>query len=422
MALDLHILVSLDVLFQAHNKRHVNIFGDAVVVGETVFYPRIGAEGLAGALSTIRGLGVRVYLTSPFDDAETKALIRPVQKMLGSNRLKLLEPVFVQDGQAPASGDDLHDRQQKLERELDAALVGELSRTDVSVSRLLVIDGRSVKDGLLAKNRLRLRSDDERAILRHLKRLGSLRGDLRSKDLTFHWEDYDARGRAHLLSRARGLDLPLEGQARHPEESLLLLDLDGTLVDTDDRPIDHEARKRYDSYNQLLLGLPKAPISAAEERPHDYILSSGTHGGWARPGLRGLMETAHSTFDRVAIYTAAGEDYARDVLSKILPSDLQPDFVLHRGLCFQRGLKSLPEKSVMTAVALGYSERRVVAVDDNPQAWLYSRKNVIPINPYYGNHDTQGLDGALHDLAYQVWACRGKKDLRAAIAKKKKAR
>ena len=413
----LTLLVSIDAIFYRRPSP-----GDAaegcVAVGGDFFY--MGGEYASllrllcrrGGGRAVRGAGrrFRVVIYSSLGVKTSTRLVRYLASRVGleSNDIELLG----------LSGVTRHANWS--DGRIDIFLWDNLLRMGVNLGRLVVLDRGA--SGCLDACRFAPRGRDDGAVVGHLRRLSRTVGDLRARDIN---RVREKPGRYEWVWAGLGpvlRDLPPSVRARRPGESLLLLDLDETLVHTDvGNPMVRRAAATpasapgggIGSVGVLdgLLGLPPESVPGREGgdgaggegaggegagRGYDYLVAPHW-GGWARPGLLGFMAEVRGLFDRVAVYTAGTEDYALEVLGGVLPPGLMPDFILsrsHTGRVSGAGYV----KSIEVAGMLGYEKKRVILVDNRPDLVVGDPDNVVAIKSYTGEGDDRGLASLLRLL------------------------
>jgi Dullard-like phosphatase family protein len=132
--------------------------------------------------------------------------------------------------------------------------------------------------------------------------------------------------------------------------SLLILDIDETLVFATERP----------------LG-----------RMHDHIV--GPYLVYKRPHLDEFLAAVHEWFD-LAVWTSSGEDYAASVIDSVIPQRLQLKFLWSRERCTRRFDGELLEdfwiKDLKKVKRFGFPLERVLVLDDSAEK----------LQRHYGNH------------------------------------
>jgi TFIIF-interacting CTD phosphatase-like protein len=154
-------------------------------------------------------------------------------------------------------------------------------------------------------------------------------------------------------------------------DKLLVLDLDETLVHTNERAGMHPDAK------------PDFPISDG------YVVC-------LRPGVTEFLDYCLASYRAVMIWTAGTEDYAYEVFNKFYdPSRFT--LIWDRGRCSpQRDLEydiSYWRKDIAKLTRLGYNRERILCVDDTPRNFERSYGNLIRVRPFHGDpQDTELLE------------------------------
>ena len=94
-----------------------------------------------------------------------------------------------------------------------------------------------------------------------------------------------------------------------------------------------------------------------------------------RPGVDQLLASLAERFE-VVVFTAGLKEYASLVLD-LLDTNAVISHRLYRDSC-----KEVDGKFVKDLSDLGRDMRRVVIVDDNPNAYAFQPENAIPIRPF----------------------------------------
>jgi carboxy-terminal domain RNA polymerase II polypeptide A small phosphatase len=152
-------------------------------------------------------------------------------------------------------------------------------------------------------------------------------------------------------------------------KNLLVLDLDETLLHSRRIPLDREP----------------------DFHAHPYAV-------YFRPHLESFLEQIFRWYD-VAVWTSAGEDYARIITGRLFPDLEQLRFIWSANRC-TRGfnsetLETFSIKDLRKLRRLGYDLKRVLVVDDSPEKHLRNYGNLIRVSPFEGDL----ADGELPTLA-----------------------
>ncbi|KAG2450504.1 hypothetical protein HYH02_005005 [Chlamydomonas schloesseri] len=169
------------------------------------------------------------------------------------------------------------------------------------------------------------------------------------------------------------LSVPLLPPAEDPNRMTLVLDLDGTLIASEDEP--------------------HAPV------PFDYCVDEERF-VWLRPGLRRFLESVRPMFE-VVLFTAAGESWATCAMQRIDPDGRIFDTRLYR----DHTVSHDDWPWVKDLSRLGRDLARVVIVDDNPLMFMYQPDNalhVAPYDPQVTGHRDDVLEQVLDVLMHKV--------------------
>jgi len=143
------------------------------------------------------------------------------------------------------------------------------------------------------------------------------------------------------------------------DPALLILDLDETLV---------YARRERDG------------LGYAFETPPYYVS--------VRPHLPGFLDSVFEWFS-VAVWTSAGEDYARQVISEIFPDPDELIFCWFSDRCTRRFDPELREqfwlKDLKKVRRRGFNLERVLMMDDTRKKLGRQYGNLLPIVPFLGD-------------------------------------
>lgn len=151
------------------------------------------------------------------------------------------------------------------------------------------------------------------------------------------------------------------------ERSLLILDLDETLIFGSEEPL---------------------------SRPADF--HAGRFSIYRRPYLSEFLAAAFDGFE-VAVWSSASSDYVRAIVSAIFPNPDALHFVWSASRCTQRFHPELMywywRKNLQKVKKRGYPLERVVMLDDSPEKLEAHYGNHLPIAPFTGDlADTQLRD------------------------------
>lgn len=148
-------------------------------------------------------------------------------------------------------------------------------------------------------------------------------------------------------------------------ERLLVLDLDETLIQAEEQPLQHGPDFRVLKY-------------------HVY----------KRPGLDHFLSTCLEWFE-VGIWTTGGSEYANAVVRDILNRKEEPKFILSaryapipdpcNGVWF-------PAKEIKRLKKMGYRQESIIMIDDTPQKLRRNYGNGIIVSPFEGDPGDNELE------------------------------
>lgn len=158
----------------------------------------------------------------------------------------------------------------------------------------------------------------------------------------------------------------------------------------------------------LILDLDETLIHATSQLlSHEPDFRVFTYGIYKRPHLDAFLEFSNANFD-LAIWSSASDDYVKAVVESIVPVSIPLKFVWGRSRCTPKS-NALYEysydwanhykytKQFKKIKKQGYDLRRVLIVDDTPSKVANSYGNAIYIKEFNGEPDDQELT---HLMAY----------------------
>lgn len=164
----------------------------------------------------------------------------------------------------------------------------------------------------------------------------------------------------------------------------IFLDLDETLVHSKSDP----PPEKFDFIVRPLIN---------GESMNFYVLK--------RPGVDRFLRTISERFE-VVVFTAGLKEYASLVLDRLDPTGEMISYRLYRDSC-----REMDGKFVKDLSGLGRDLKRVVIVDDNPNAYGFQPENAMPITPFIDNLG----DAELGKLMKFFEGCEGFHDMREAV-------
>ena len=148
-------------------------------------------------------------------------------------------------------------------------------------------------------------------------------------------------------------------QANSLTRHLLILDIDESLVHSADNPLDPNFDFRLSSYQVV-----------------------------KRPFLDEFMVNIFRWFN-IALWTAATEDYAQEMVQRIIPNSHQLKFMWSRQRCTLKRDCDKDDyywiKDLKKVKRLGYNLDMVLVIEDEPRSMQRSYGNIIIIRPFDGD-------------------------------------
>lgn len=175
---------------------------------------------------------------------------------------------------------------------------------------------------------------------------------------------------------------PMVGWDLKMQKKTIVLDLDETLVHSSEKP-----PRFYDFAIEVTM---------EGETTTYYVLK--------RPGVDELLTELANKYELV-LFTASMKEYADAVLDRIDP---------HRAIryrLFRDSCTEISGKFVKDLSLLGRDLKRVIIVDDNPNAYMLHPQNAIPVSSFVDNLD----DGELASVIRFCKVTEKYEDLREAI-------
>lgn len=154
------------------------------------------------------------------------------------------------------------------------------------------------------------------------------------------------------------------GHRQHHQKSVLVLDLDETLVHT----------------------VPKGTLVSRTGKPNYYLWDGSM--GFIRPGLKEFLSYVQRSFTHVGIWTAADARYASYIVEHVLkPLGFRPKFILaghHCEIVRYNGvlIRIKPLRTLWSRAEynwLGATPENTVVVDDRPETASANSGNLFQI-------------------------------------------
>lgn len=163
------------------------------------------------------------------------------------------------------------------------------------------------------------------------------------------------------------------------KKPLLILDLDETLIHTEIL----EPDTPWDFYFEIFEDMG----GWSKKKLYQYWT-------YKRPHLQYFLDYAFDNFE-VAVFTAADEDYATEILSNIgIDIDKLSFFYTSKDCSSKYNTRTMDRyiiKRLKKIVPLGYDLDRVLIVDDKPETADENYGNLISITPFHFNKNDDEL-------------------------------
>ena len=170
-----------------------------------------------------------------------------------------------------------------------------------------------------------------------------------------------------------------------------------------------------DSHNQtlLILDIDETLIYAVDAAlDHKHSFKAGPYFVYERPHLDQFIDTVASAF-RLAVWSSSTSDYVATVVDHIFPRHVDLQFQWGRDRCVQRyhpeWQTSYWVKDLKKVKRRGFSLDRVLMVDDTPQKLERNYGNAIYIRSFEGDR----TDNELQRLAPYLLSLADCPDVRA---------
>lgn len=156
------------------------------------------------------------------------------------------------------------------------------------------------------------------------------------------------------------------------DRTLLILDLDETLVHATDAPL---------------------------ERAHDFEV--GPYVVYRRPGVDAFIRAMDAHFE-LAVWTSSTRLYAEPMVAELFPAGIVPSFVWSRERCTQRFNPETHDfewaKNLDKLKRKGYPLERVLMIDDTPEKLAKHYGNLVRVKPFEGDPSDAELFGLIDYL------------------------
>ena len=155
----------------------------------------------------------------------------------------------------------------------------------------------------------------------------------------------------------------------------------------------------------LILDLDSTLIFSSDQPSVPYNFTFVPPGGarfWVvlRPGLYEFLSDAAADYD-LAVWTAGGYNYAAEIVSRIIPFDINLKFVYDNRKCVKKVstwgpaegvILFKPLKKVWKRKTSGYTKKNTLILDDTPMTYCKNYGNAIPIKSFVGDPADRELE------------------------------
>lgn len=156
----------------------------------------------------------------------------------------------------------------------------------------------------------------------------------------------------------------------------------------------------------LILDLDETLIHAtAEEIDSDFDFQVFQYFVYKRPGLSEFLTSCALHF-KLAVWSSASDDYVQQIVRRIFPAAISPEFVWGRSRCTRFRLPEVDEQGLLSldyasrhefakrlkeVSRRGFNLKRTLIVDDTPEKVSQHYGNAIYIRPFTGSKDDTEL-------------------------------
>ncbi len=149
-------------------------------------------------------------------------------------------------------------------------------------------------------------------------------------------------------------------------KTLLVLDLDETLIHATEKELDFDFDFKYS----------------------DYFI-------YKRPHLNKFLEEMSISF-KLAIWSSADDKYVEDIVEKIKPNNIEFEFVWGRSRCTTKRDYELDtyvhQKRLKKVKKKGFPIERILMIDDSPEKTKDNFGNAVYVNPFEGDQNDSELE------------------------------
>ena len=144
----------------------------------------------------------------------------------------------------------------------------------------------------------------------------------------------------------------------------------------------------------LILDLDETLIHASEKEPEKYDFKVGHFFVCKRPYLEEFLLFCNEYFE-LAIWTSSTEDYATQIVSEILPLDVNVSFLWSRMRCTPTRDYCSDElgwiKDLKKVTKQGYDLSQIIVVDDSPEKLKRHYGNLVRVEAFFCTEEDREL-------------------------------
>lgn len=153
----------------------------------------------------------------------------------------------------------------------------------------------------------------------------------------------------------------------------------------------------------LILDVDETLIHAtAEKLERDSDFETSLYFVYKRPFLDEFISFCFSHF-RVAIWTSAGEEFAKEVVNHVFSKHGAPEFLWSDQKCTPRfnseTFETVPVKNLDKVKNKGFHLDSVIMIDDTPEKLSRHYGNLVRVKEYTGQEEDSELKILMHFLA-----------------------
>lgn len=169
----------------------------------------------------------------------------------------------------------------------------------------------------------------------------------------------------------------------------LILDLDQTLIYTTDDSSKIDKLKIFDDSSNMSIKQRVYMIKIFSDKRSKEI----NMGGFERDDLQEFLSFVYDNFSFVAVWTAAEDDYGKQICHSIFRNVPVPFVIWSRKMCEREDggyIKPLSKMVVMNK-QYGLTMKNTLIIDDTEETFVKNRENALKIPAYHPELDLRSL-------------------------------